>query len=145
MLWPAACSLLAMAALVLFSLVREGTGYWPDLWGTITWIIVVVPLIVLACSLVLGGCAVLVALTVRAGLRVVDPDMPLALRRLVLAAATGTTTSIVVVSVVSALTAVAEGAPVELLMYSAVIGSVAALASSLYARDLFTGIERPPN
>lgn len=136
-LWPAGSSLLTITALGVFFFARDGLKYSPGIWGTIAWIVFFVPIIVVVCTMVLGGVAAGVALLVRGTVAVVVPRAPRALRVVVLAAVTGACEAFLVVGVFALMRSSWE-VPTVVYGYAAAVGAVAVIASSAYARDLFS-------
>lgn len=144
-LWPAVCSAATLVVWGVYALARDGLQYSPGIAVWVAWVIVFVPIIVVVCSLVLGGAAAAVGVLVRAGFGVARPNTSPILRAVVLASITGSAVAGVVISFF-ALLGQSWSLADEQYGYAVVVGAVAAFASARYARRLFgepAGVPEP--
>ena len=135
MLWPAFCTI--AACLVAISVVIVSNGIDLGEFGSLVVLVVAgVPVLVVVVCTLLGGTAVLVALAVRAVMRVLAPDAPGWVRAVVVAVPTGVGVAAVVLAFMAWI-GVEETAVADYWSFAVCIGAVAVIASAIYSRDLF--------
>ncbi|MFC7962829.1 hypothetical protein ACWEQ4_06690 [Rhodococcus sp. NPDC003994] len=135
MLWPAFCTI--AACLVAISVVIVSNGIDLGEFGSLVVLVVAgVPFLVVVVCTLLGGTAVLVALALRAVMRVLAPDAPGWVRAVVVAVPTGVCVAGAVL-VFMAWIGVEETAVADYWSFAVGIGAVAVIASAIYSRDLF--------
>lgn len=132
MLWPAFCTIVTWIVVIAIDISQDGLDPLP----LAAWVIAGVPITVVVVCTLLGGTAVLVALAMRAVMRVLAPTAPRWVRAVVVAVPTGLGVAAVVLAFMARIffsgNSVAENSP-----YAASIGAVAVIASAIYSRDLF--------
>ena len=135
MLWPAFCTIATWVVIFVGGALRNGLDA-ADIGSLVAWILIGVPItVVVACTL-LGGTAVLVALAVRAVMRVLAPTAPRWVQALVVAVLTGVGVAVAVL-IFMAWIGVEETAVADYWRLAVGIGAVAVIASAIYSRDLF--------
>ncbi|MBY6438137.1 hypothetical protein HQ602_17320 [Rhodococcus kroppenstedtii] len=135
LLWPAICSSLVLAFYGFLFVALGGLSTGPVL-RALMW----VPIAVLVSVIVFGGGAIVVALTVRTLFRRFAPRAPAALRTGVLTVVTGVSETSGTMVTVAAAGGDTGGSTWG---FAVGIGVVAALAASIYARDLFAEVPEP--
>ena len=132
MLWPAFCTIATWIVVIVIVIAQDGL----NLLGLVAWVLAGVPITVVVVCTLLGGTAVLVALTVRAVMRVLAPTAPRWVRAVVVAVPTGVGVAVAVL-VFMAWIGVEETAVADYWRLAVGIGAVAVIASAIYSRDLF--------
>ncbi|NIL80875.1 hypothetical protein [Rhodococcoides kroppenstedtii] len=132
MLWPALCTIATWVVVVVIDISQDGL----NLLGLVAWISIGVPITVVVVCTLLGGTAVLVALAVRAVMRVLAPTAPGWVRAVVVAVPTGAGVAATFLTFM-AWVGVEETAVADYWRFAAGIGAVAVIASAIYSRDLF--------
>ncbi|MDV7196959.1 hypothetical protein R4172_05205 [Rhodococcus kroppenstedtii] len=132
MLWPAFCTIATWVVVIAIDISEDGL----NLVGLVAWVLAGVPITVVVVCTLLGGAAVLVALAVRAVMRVLAPTAPRWVQAVVLAVPAGAGVAAVVMVFMTQVL-FAGNTAADYWPFAVSIGVVAVLASAIYSRDLF--------